>query len=207
MIATGGGRRQGSVRTQADLGDPESREPQDAGVARTDWPGEPPRFDREWFLLSMLRDLTATLGDVVGLDEARGFVAVVGARIGDAFSAIYRRAFATPVLDRRQVATACVDLKCRIGGDFFVVEETEDRLVFGNRRCPFGSYVVGRPALCMMTSNVFGRIAAENLGYAKVEIAAAIARGDSGCRVLVHLDPVAAHHAEGIEYFQVGSRE
>ena len=53
-------------------------------------------------------------------------------------------------------------------------------------RSPFAEKVVGRPALCMMTSNVFGSIAAENLGYAKVVLEQAIARGDSGCRVVVY---------------------
>ena len=34
--------------------------------------------------------------------------------------------------------------------------------------------------MCMMTSNVFGHIAAENVGYAKVELQETIARGDKG---------------------------
>jgi len=42
----------------------------------------------------------------------------------------------------------------------------------------------------MMTSNVFGRIAADNTGYAAVEIEDAIARGDANCRVIVYLTPV-----------------
>jgi hypothetical protein len=36
----------------------------------------------------------------------------------------------------------------------------------------------------MMTSNVFGSIAAENLGDAKVVIDRAIARGDKECKVI-----------------------
>ena len=55
----------------------------------------------------------------------------------------------------------------------------------------------------MMTSNVFGSIAAENLGYAKVVLEQAIARGDSGCRVVVYLKPSeAAQQATGREYFK-----
>ena len=38
------------------------------------------------------------------------------------------------------------------------MEENEDRIVLGNRRCPFGEKVLGRPSMCMMTSNVFGSI-------------------------------------------------
>jgi hypothetical protein len=55
----------------------------------------------------------------------------------------------------------------------------------------------------MMTSNVFGAIAAENLGYAKVELQQTIARGDGGCRVVVYLRPTPeSEAAEGREYFQ-----
>ncbi len=72
--------------------------------------------------------------------------------------------------------------------------------MLGNRACPFAEKVVGRPALCMMTSNVFGVIAAQNLGYAKVVIEEAIARGDAGCRVVVYLTPTEG--AAGREYFK-----
>jgi hypothetical protein len=41
-------------------------------------------------------------------------------------------------------------------------------------------------------ANVFGHIAAENLGYAKVELLETIAKGHAACRVVVHLAPVAA---------------
>ena len=82
-----------------------------------------------------------------------------------------------------------MDLKRRIQGDFYVIEEDDEKIVFGNRACPFAEKVVGRPAMCMMTSNVFGGIAAENLGYAKVVLEETIAEGDPGCRVVVYLKP------------------
>lgn len=54
----------------------------------------------------------------------------------------------------------------------------------------------------MMTSNVFGVIAAENLGYAKVELQETIAKGDSGCRVVVYLKSSPESEArEGREYY------
>lgn len=160
-------------------------------------------LERDVFLRNLLRELAGTLQDVVGLDEASGFVSVVGQRIGDQIDADYKAALGVENLTREQVRDVLVDLKRRIRGDFYVVEETEDRIVLGNRACPFAEKVVGRPALCMMTSNVFGVIAAENLGWAKVEIQEAIARGDAGCRVVVHLRPTAAAQAaHGREYFQ-----
>jgi hypothetical protein len=55
----------------------------------------------------------------------------------------------------------------------------------------------------MMTSNVFGDIAAENLGYAKVVLNKTIAQGDLGCIVTVYLRQTPeSDAAPGREYFQ-----
>jgi predicted ArsR family transcriptional regulator len=163
----------------------------------------PVALERDVFLRTLLRHLAGTLQEVVGLEEASGFVSVVGQKIGDEINAAYTSALAVEQLSREQVADVLVDLKRRIEGDFFIIEEDDERIVLGNRACPFAEKVVGRPALCMMTSNVFGSIAAENLGYAKVVLEQAIARGDSGCRVVVYLKPsAAAQQATGREYFK-----
>lgn len=170
--------------------------PQQAAVA----------LERDVFLRTLLRELSGVLQDVVGLEEASGFVSVVGQAMGREIDGAYRAALAVERLDRAQVRDVLVDLKRRIQGDFFVLEEDHDRIVLGNRACPFGDKVIGRPALCMMTSNVFGTIAAENLGYGKVELQRTIAAGDAGCRVVVHLRPSdAARDAPGREYFGGGA--
>ncbi len=158
---------------------------------------------RDVFLRSLLRHLSGTLQKVVGIEEAAGFVSVVGQEIGDEINQSYKQALAVENLTRQQVADVLVDLKRRIEGDFFVIQEDDDKIVFGNRVCPFGDKVLDRPVLCMMTSNVFGSIAADNLGYSRVVIEESIARGDSGCRVVVHLRPPPAGEAvEGREYFK-----
>ena len=154
------------------------------------------------FMRQLVRHLSGSLEDVV--DRPAGVVgrhAHVG-RVGDDIDAQYRDALSLSRLDRAQVTEVLTDLKRRIDGDFHVIEEREDRIVFGNTRCPFGDAVIGRPSLCMMTSNVFGVIAAQNLGYAKVELGETIAAGHHGCTVTVYLqDTPAARDAEGREYF------
>ncbi|MFC4166882.1 methanogen output domain 1-containing protein [Teichococcus aestuarii] len=160
------------------------------------------QLDRDIFLRRLLRELAGTLQEIVGLEEASGYISVVGAAMGEHIDAEYRRALAVERLSRTQVAAVLVDLKQRIRGDFFVIEESEDRLVLGNRACPFGDFVLGRPSLCMMTSNVFGSIAAENLGYAGVELERTIAQGHAGCRVVVHLRPSAQALPGLREYFR-----
>lgn len=160
-------------------------------------------LERDGFLRDLLRELSGSLQDVVGLQEASGFISMVGQRIGRRIDDSYRRALQVEDLTREQVADVMVDLKRRIQGDFFVIEESEEKIVLGNRACPFGDRVKDRPALCMMTSNVFGSIAAENLGYAKVELQETIAGGHDGCRVVVHLRPTdEAEVAQGREYFK-----
>jgi len=160
-------------------------------------------LERDGFLRTLLRELAGTLQEVVGLEEARGFVSVVGQRMGQRIDHDYKAALGVPVLSREQVAEVLVDLKRRIQGDFSILEQTEERIVLGNRACPFAEKVLGRPALCMMTSNVFGAIAANNLGYAKVELQETIAQGASGCRVVVYLTPTPEAEARpGREYFK-----
>jgi len=70
-----------------------------------------------------------------------------------------------------------------------VIEVSEDRIVLGASRCPFGDVVQRAPALCRMTSAVFGGIAANSYGEAAVTLEERIAIGDPGCRIVVHLDP------------------
>ena len=158
-------------------------------------------LERDLFLRTLIRELSGTLQEVVGLEEASGFVSVVGQRVGEQIDQQYKAALGVTNLTREQVADVLVDLKRRIQGDFYIIEETDEKIVLGNRVCPFAEKVLGRPALCMMTSNVFGGIAAENLGYAKVELQQTIARGDPGCRVILHLKQTPeSESAEGREY-------
>jgi hypothetical protein len=158
-------------------------------------------LERDGSFRTLVRHLSGTLQDIVGLKEASRFVSIVGQRMGGEIDKMYRLALNVPRLSAEQVADVCVDLTRRIEGDFFVIEQTPEKIVFGNRACPFGDKVPGRPALCMMTSNVFGTIASENVGYGKVALAETIAQGASACRVVVYLTRSAdALRADGREY-------
>lgn len=159
-------------------------------------------LDQSTFLTSLVRHLSGTLQDVIGLDDAEGFLSVVGKHMGQEINRSYRNALSLDKLSRAEVAQVLVDLKRRIGGEFRIVEENDERIVFRNARCPFGDKVVGRPSLCMMTSNVFGDITAENLGYAKVHLAETIADGAKGCEVVIYLrDSEQSRSVYGREYF------
>jgi predicted ArsR family transcriptional regulator len=159
-------------------------------------------LERDVFLRSLIRELAGTLEDVVGTEDASGFISVVGQNVGDWLNAEYKKALSVSRLSREQVAEVLVDLKARIKGDFYIIEEDDEKIVLGNRACPFAEKVLGRESMCMMTSNVFGAITAQNLGYAKVELQETIARGDPGCRVVVYLKPTdESDSREGREYY------
>jgi len=157
-------------------------------------------LERDVFLRTLVRELSGVLQEVVGLDEAAGFISTVGQRIGTAMNNDYKNKLEVNNLNKDQVTRALVDLKERIKGDFYVIEETEDKVIFGNNKCPFEDKVVGRPSLCMMTSNVFGTIASQNMGYAKVSLDETIAQGDKGCRVTVYFNE--NNDSDGREYFK-----
>jgi len=159
-------------------------------------------FDRDIFLRRLLRELAGSLQNALGIDEASGYISIVGDAIGKELNNEYRNALKVDRLSASQVADVMVDLKRRIQGSFFIIEQTEDRIVLGNRACPFGELVRDRPSLCMMTSNVFGHIAAENLGYAAVKLEETIAEGHPGCKVVVYLRPMAVSEPGVRSYFK-----
>lgn len=160
-------------------------------------------LERDVFLRVLLRELAGTLEEVVGIAEASGYISVVGSAMGERINTQYRNALSVDQLSRDQVRDVLVDLKRRIKGDFYILEEREDKIVLGNRACPFGAMVEGRPSLCMMTSNVFGSITAQNLGYARVDIEESIASGHDGCRIVVNLTPSKTPAANAREYFRI----
>lgn len=165
-----------------------------------------PVHTKDLFLRSVLRELAGMLEQTVGEREAEAYVNYVGLSLGSAINATYRDAFAVSRLDPRQVAATLVDLKARIDGKFTIESMGAESIVLVNAACPFGDKVIGRPSLCRMTANVFGFVAAENLGYARVEIPEAIARGDSRCRVIVSLTKSNAPAKESeTEFFGVAS--
>lgn len=161
-------------------------------------------LERDGFLRNLIRELSGLLEDMVGLERTAGFISVVGQNIGTQINQLYRKEMNTPKLDREQVADVLADLKHRINGDFIIKSQDNSKIVFVNQDCPFAEKIKDRPSLCMMTSNVFGVIAADNLGYAKVDLEKTIAQGDPQCHVVIHLNPDSeeTNSAEGKEYFE-----
>ena len=159
-------------------------------------------LERDGFCRSIINELSGLLQEMIGLEEAEGFISVVGQNIGSEVNAEYKDKLGVTKLNNEQIANVLVDLKTRINGGFYIVEQDDDKIVFGNSQCPFEDKVLGRPSLCMMTSNVFGTITAENNSYAKVVLDETIAQGCDKCKVTVYLNNTDECRAsEGREYF------
>lgn len=144
-------------------------------------------LERDLFFRSIIRTLAGTLEDTIGLEEASGYIALVGTEIGEWIESEYRKAAGKERFSPQEIAKILVDLKARIGGAFSIESVEPDRIVLRNAACPFGDLVKNRPSLCQMTTNVFGRIAADHRGYSRIELPKTIAKGDDHCLAIVHL--------------------
>lgn len=156
-------------------------------------------FGRESFLRALVVQLAAAVETIEGPDAIDATVTAVGSTVGDRMESEYRRARGiVGRLQPDQIADLYVRLKAAIDGDFYVIELSDERIVLGNRACPFGDAVHRAPGLCRMTSSVFGGIAARNTGTSSVVLEERIAVGDPECRIVVTLgrraDGPAAHH-------------
>jgi anti-sigma regulatory factor (Ser/Thr protein kinase) len=146
-------------------------------------------FGRESFLRALVVQLAQTLEFDQGPDAADAAVAQVGTDVGGRMEEEFRRAeHVVGRMTPEQIAHCYTRLKQAIGGGFYVIEASEEQIVLGNTRCPFGDVVSRAPSLCRMTSSVFGGIAARNSDVpVTVLLEERIAVGDPGCRVVVRL--------------------
>jgi predicted ArsR family transcriptional regulator/anti-sigma regulatory factor (Ser/Thr protein kinase) len=152
----------------------------------------PHGFTREPFLLALVVQLAAAVELNEGPVAAEDAVSTVGLSVGAQMETEYRRARAVvDRMTREQIVDCYVRLKHAIDGDFYLIDMDDDRIVLGNRRCPFGDVVRNAPSLCQMTSSVFGGIAAANstTGEAHVRLEERIVVGDSRCAVEVCFGP------------------
>ena len=146
-------------------------------------------FPREAFMRALVVELAATVEQTQGPGAAEAAITAVGSKIGRQMERAYRSENElTEALRPTDVAALSVGLKAAIGGDFYLVSIDDDKIVLGNRRCPFGDHVREEPSLCRMTSSVFGGIAARSTGGdVAVHLEERIAVGDPECRVVIWL--------------------
>jgi hypothetical protein len=97
------------------------------------------------FLRTLLRHPAGTLQKVVGVEEAAGFIRVLGQETGEEINQGCREALGVSRLTRERVADVLVDLGRRTQGDFHVIEQDDEKFVQGDRAGPSAEKVIDRP--------------------------------------------------------------
>ncbi|MCZ2860861.1 LuxR C-terminal-related transcriptional regulator [Blastococcus sp. VKM Ac-2987] len=143
---------------------------------------------RDAFLGAVTVQLAQAVDHTHGPAAAGAAVTAVGTAVGTRIEQEYRRARGlTERLSPQQVVDLLVSSEAAVGGDFYPLSVSDDQIVLGNRRCPFGDAVRRAPSLCGMTAGVFDGIAIRNTGHGDVRLEQRIAVGDPECRVVVSL--------------------
>jgi predicted ArsR family transcriptional regulator len=134
--------------------------------------------DKE-FLRSML------LGTISSLDENTSKEAIrkSALKIAKNIEELYKRFYDVEKLNLDQFCEAVVDVEKKIGGEFKVVEKSNNRVIFRVLSCPLTKC----PGMCTVTSTILGTLAAKSFGYSKVILKKTIARGSDNCYIIVHL--------------------
>jgi len=125
----------------------------------------------------------------------------IGLSAGACFESTYREELGlTGPLSVDQYTDLIISLKNKIGGNFSLSTSRSGFVHVVNTQCPFGESVKQVPQLCAMTSSVFGGIAANNFGYAKVALNKCISANDEICDVCIYTDKDKASSVTGDEY-------
>lgn len=161
----------------------------------------PQPMERDEFFRELLRVLADKLEDVVGIQEAEGYISLVGSSMGEQVNAAAKASLGVDKMTIEQVADTIVDFKTRLGANFRIEGIEDDKMTLISNTCPFGDKIVGHPSLCMVNSTVVGVVVSDSTGYAKVEVKESIAKGACACRVVVHLTRESGEGATGLEFF------
>ncbi len=100
---------------------------------------------------------------------------------------MYKKFHGVNKLNYTQVINSLTDAQRKIGGNFIVVERTEDIIILRNTKCPFGKKIKKASCLCSTTSALCGVITARNLGYSRVVLKKTIAKGSTECLIYIYL--------------------
>lgn len=159
----------------------------------------PVTLNKEAYFNEAILNLAAELNDAVLEKRLKKAAISTAQKIEEQ----YKQFHGTNKLNYTQVIDSLIDAQKKIGGNFIVVERTEDVIVLRNTKCPFGERVKEAPPLCAITSALCGVITARNLGYSKVILKKTIAKGSNECLIYIHLKKTQETDKETDEYASV----
>jgi len=140
-------------------------------------------LNREGHFNNLILNLGAELNDEVSKKRLKKAAIVSVKDIEEQ----YKKFYSTDKLSYTQVIDSLLDAQRKIGGNFIVIERTEEIIILKNTKCPFGEKVKKAPCLCATTSALCGVMTAKNLGYSKVILKKTIAKGSNECLIYIYL--------------------
>lgn len=159
----------------------------------------PVTLNKENYLNTILLNLGKEFNDEVSKKKIKKAAIATAKKIEEQ----YKKFHGVDKLNYIQVIDSLVDAQKKIGGNFIVVERTEDIIILKNTKCPFGGKVRKIPCLCSTTSALCGVITARSLGYSKVILKKTIAKGSNECLIYIYLKKTNAMDKETDEYASV----
>lgn len=164
--------------------------------------GDSAYFGRESFMLELIAHLSKLTDFLFGNHLGREYIVAIGLQMGEAIDERFKRFHRiSGRLSLDQYASLVVNLKQSIGGDFYLVEKASNKVVVASNTCPFGGIITKAPNLCMITSGVFGGIAALNFGFGKVVLRKRIGLGEPRCEVCIYSENRGeCAHEDGVIY-------
>jgi DNA-binding CsgD family transcriptional regulator len=113
----------------------------------------------------------------------------IGVQIGRRVSEQHRLTHGQSLPFSRKEYGRCLSqsLPDQMGWPCSLLEETADRLRFGISSCPFGRSAADGLDFCWLTSGVFGGVAADQFGYAKVCLTRGEGAPPRNCCVTVYI--------------------
>ncbi len=139
-------------------------------------------------LQATLRGILDSVGAVLHPSALRQALRQIGIKLGRQASEQYRlvNGVSDP-LSRQDYARCLLSLKDIWGWDCVMLDERANSLSLRIPHCPFGSSAASGSELCGLESAVFGGIAADQFGYAKVCLNRGCGTPPQNCLVTIHI--------------------
>lgn len=143
----------------------------------------PVSLNKEIYFDEVILNLANEMGDEVSKKRVKKAAIATAQGI----EVQYKKFHGVDKLNYHQVIDSLVDAQRKMGGNFIVLERTEEIIIIKNTKCPFGGKVKGKGCLCATTSALCGVMTARNLGYSKVILKRTIAKGANECLIYIYL--------------------
>ena len=143
----------------------------------------PVSLNKEIYFDEVILNLANEMGDEVSKKRVKKAAIATAQGI----EVQYKKFHGVDKLNYHQVIDSLVDAQRKMGGNFIVLERTEEIIIIKNTKCPFGGKVKGKSCLCATTSALCGVMTARNLGYSKVILKRTIAKGANECLIYIYL--------------------